>query len=151
MICLIWWSSCQFKSVIYQPQDKKAMNPRLCPSILNGFIKPRIFREMLGCVVSMAERRKLKSGLYCLYNCIYKTKVLFQKTEVMLGTNIVWLPWAGDLLFNLKPVIYQPKDEKQMNPRLCSLVCNGFIKRAIIQQLIEYFVSMVKRWKFKSG
>ena len=151
MICLISWSSCQFKSVIYQPKDTKAMNSRLCPSILNGFIKPRMFWEILECVVSMTERRKLKSGLYCLYNCIYKTKVLFQKTEVMLGTNIVWLPWASDLLFNLKTAIYQPKHEEQMNAKLCSLVCDGFIKRAIIQQLIEYFVSMVKRWKLKSG
>ena len=50
-----------------------------------------------------------------------------------------------DLPASLKPGIYQPELEKEMNPRLCSLVFNGFIKPAIFEQLIECLVSKGKK------
>ena len=65
------------------------MNPTLCQLVFNGFIKPAIFQQMIERLVSMEKSRKLKSGLYCLYDCIYKTQVLFQKAPVIPGANIV--------------------------------------------------------------
>ena len=127
------------------------MNPRICPFVFNGFIKPAIFQQLIEFLLSMAEIRKLKSGLCYPYNCIYKTEVLLWKAEVMLGANIVWIAWGSYLLVNLKPVIYQPKDKKQMNPRLCPLILNGFIKPLTFQQLIECLVSMAKERKLKFG
>ena len=119
------------KPAIHQPKHRKQMNPGLCPSILNGFTKPTIYRQLWEYAVSMANRRKLKPELYCLYDCAYKTQVLFQKAEVKLWANIAWHPLVSHLLVNLKPAIYQPKHKKQMNTWLCSLVFNGFIKSAL--------------------
>ena len=68
----------------------------------------------------------------------------------MPGVNILWLSWPSDLLVNLKPVMYQPKHKKQMNPTLCQLDFNGFIKPALFQQMIERLVSMAKSRKLKS-
>ena len=127
------------------------MNPRICPFVFNGFIKPAIFQQLIEFLLSIAKIRKLKSGLCYPYNCIYKTEVLLWKAEVMLGANIVWIAWGSYLLVNLKPVIYQPKDKKQMNPRLCPLILNGFIKPSTFQQLIECLVSMAKERKLKYG
>ena len=127
------------------------MNPRICPFVFNGFIKPAIFQQLIEFLLSMAKIRKLKSGLCYPYNCIYKTEVLLWKAEVMLGANIVWIAWGSYLLVNLKPVIYQPKDKKQMSPRLCPLILNGFIKPSTFQQLIECLVSMAKERKLKFG
>ena len=50
-----------------------------------------------------------------------------------------------DLPASLKPGIYQPELEKEINPRLWSLVFNGFIKPAIFEQLIECLVSKGKK------
>ena len=65
------------------------MNPRLYLLVFNGFIKPAMFQQLIEYLVSMAKRRKLKSWLFCLYNCFYKSQVLFEKAEVMLGETIV--------------------------------------------------------------
>ena len=54
------------KPVIYQPQHKKQMNPRLRPSVFNGLIKPETFEQMIKRLVFMAKRRKLKLGFYIL-------------------------------------------------------------------------------------
>lgn len=89
------------KPAIHQPKHRKQMNPGLCPSILNGFTKPTIYRQLWEYAVSMANRRKLKPELYCLDDCIYKTQFLFQKAAVMLGANIAWFAWPSDLLLNL--------------------------------------------------
>ena len=89
------------KPAIHQPKHRKQMNPGLCPSILNGFTKPTIYRQLWEYAVSMANRRKLKPELYCLDDCIYKTQFLFQKAAVMLGANIVWFASPSYLLLNL--------------------------------------------------
>ena len=91
-----------------------------------------------------SKKKKVKISIVLLYDCIYKMKVLFQKAGVMLEANLVWLAWPSDLLVNIKPGICQPEHKKQMNPGLCSLVFNVFIKPAIFQQLIECLVSQEK-------
>ena len=65
------------KPVIYQPKHKNQKKLRLCPLVFNGFIKPVVFQQLIEHLISMAKRRKLKSGLYFLYDCIYKTQFLF--------------------------------------------------------------------------
>ena len=60
-----------------------------CNLIQFSITKPAIFQKLIEYLVSMAKRRKLKSGLYCLYDGIYKTQVLFQKAQFILGANIV--------------------------------------------------------------
>ena len=44
--------------------------------------------------------------------CVYKTQVLFQKAQVILGENIVWLASHSDLL-NLSIISYV--DESSVN------------------------------------
>ena len=65
------------------------MNPRLYLLVFNGFIKPAMFQQLIEYLVSMAKRRKLKSWLFCFYDCFYKSQVLFEKAEVMPGETIV--------------------------------------------------------------
>ena len=53
---------------------------------------------------------------------------------------------------NLEPAICTHKNKKeQMNSRLPPIVFNGFIKPDILEQLIEYVVSIVKRKNLKAG
>ena len=139
------------KPGLYQSEHKKQSNTRLYWLVFSGFRKPEIFEQLIEWLVSKRKKRKPKSGLYRIEYWICKAQVLFQKAEVMLGANIVWLAWAIDLLVNSKQVIYQPKHKRQRNPRLCSLILNGFIKPARFWPLIEFVVSLVKRKKLKSG
>ena len=37
------------KQVISQPKHKNKMNPRLCPLVFNGAIKPGIFQQLIEC------------------------------------------------------------------------------------------------------
>ena len=65
------------------------MNPRICLLVFNDFIKPAIFQQIMECLVSMAKRKKLKSGL-CIVCKIAPIKLnLFQKAKVMLKEYIV--------------------------------------------------------------
>ena len=74
------------KPVIYQPIDKKN-EPMIMFISFQWFHK--MFQQLIECLVSMAKRRKLKSWLFCLYDCFYESQVLFEKAEVTLGVTIV--------------------------------------------------------------
>ena len=153
IVWLAWPSDLlvNLKPGLYQSEHRKQLNPRLCSLVFNVFRNPEIFEQLTEWLVSKREIRKSKSGLYRIEYWICKTQVLFQKAEVMLGANIVWLAWAIDLLVNSKQVIYQPKHKIQRNPRLCPSILNGFIKPARFWPLVECVVSLVKRRKLKSG
>ena len=86
---------------MYQVKYQKKIKPRISSLVFNDFIKPRIFQELIECTVSMTKKRKIKSGVYCLYDFIYKTQFLFQEAEVMLGGNIVRFAFPSDHLVNL--------------------------------------------------
>ena len=105
-ITIVWlaWDSdllVNWKPVMYLTKYQKKIKPRISSLVFNDFIKPRIFQELIECTVSMTKKRKIKSGVYCLYDCIYKTQFLFQEAEVMLGGNIVRFAFPSDHLVNL--------------------------------------------------
>ena len=47
-----------------------------------------------------------KQSNFRLYDCVYKTQVLFKKAHVILGANIVWLASHSGLLVNLSIISY---------------------------------------------
>ena len=89
------------------------------------------------CLVSMAKRRKLKSGLYCLWYWIYKTQILSPKAEVMLGANIVWLASTSDLLVILKCGLSWALEANE--PKIMFISFESFHKTSNISTTFESF------------